>query len=311
LRTAFAGALAVALLGAGPAAASVPHTVRPGETLWSIAAANNLHTNALAAHNGVSPEAKVVLGGTINVPTEAEAAAAVNAAAPAVQATPQQAADGGTRSEAPPALGSYKVRQGETLSGIAARAGIAPEQVAAANGLDPDGPLLVGTVLKLPPAGADNTQQTAPAPAPDTERVPDVAPYATPGHTNADEIGQIASAHGVDPSLATAVAWQESGFNNGLVSRANARGVMQILPGTWSWVQDNLASASLDPHAPQDNVHAGVLYLRQLLNDTGGDERTAIASYYQGLGSVRDRGLMRETERYVDAVMAHRGRFGR
>jgi N-acetylmuramoyl-L-alanine amidase len=311
LRIAIASALAAALLGATPAAASVPHRVQPGETLWSIAAANNLYTNALAAYNGLSPEAQVVLGSTINVPTEAEALAAVNAAAPAARPAAQQASgDSGTASEAPPAIGSYKVRVGDTLSGIAARAGIAAEQVAAANGLDPNGPLLSGTVLKLPPSGAEQVEQTAPAPAPENERVPDAAPYATPGFTSSGEIAEVATAHGLDPSLASAVAWQESGFNNGLVSSANARGVMQILPGTWDWIQQNLSSAPLDPHSPKENVHAGVMYLKQLLADTGGDERQAVASYYQGLGSVQSRGLLPETEQYVESVMAHRGRFG-
>ena len=50
---------------------------------------------------------------------------------------------------------------------------------------------------------------------------------------------------------AAALAWQESGFNNGVVSAANARGVMQILPGTWTWVEDQLAGGPpLDPSSP-------------------------------------------------------------
>ena len=57
-------------------------------------------------------------------------------------------------------------------------------------------------------------------------------------------------------------------------------------------------------------MHAGVLYLKRLLQDTGGDENTAIAGYYQGLASVRGRGLYDDTQRYVDNVQALRGRFG-
>ena len=90
------------------------------------------------------------------------------------------------------------------------------------------------------------------------------------------------------PSLAAAIAWQESGFNNGMVSSANARGVMQVMPGTWNWVQSNLAGRRLDPSSAADNVQAGSLYLRQLLRDAGGDPATAIAGYYQGQASVRD-----------------------
>ena len=82
------------------------------------------------------------------------------------------------------------------------------------------------------------------------------------------------------------------------------------MPGTWDWVQDNLTDEKLDPASAHDNVHAGVLYLRQLLDETGGDEDAAIAGYYQGLGSVRSRGLYDDTKRYVANVQALRSRFG-
>jgi glucokinase len=66
----------------------------------------------------------------------------------------------------------------------------------------------------------------------------------------------------------------------------------------------------LDPASTQDNIRAGTLYLRQLLNDTGGNDRMAIAAYYQGLASVQRQGLLPETERYVENVEALRSRFG-
>ncbi len=57
-------------------------------------------------------------------------------------------------------------------------------------------------------------------------------------------------------------------------------------------------------------MHAGVLYLKHLLEQTGGDESTAIAGYYQGLGAVRSRGLFDDTKQYVANVQALRSRFG-
>ncbi len=140
--------------------------------------------------------------------------------------------------------------------------------------------------------------------------VPKAAPQATPGRVTPGQIGQIASAHGVSPSLASAIAWQESGFNNNVVSSANARGVMQILPGTWSWVEGNIARRRIDPASPQENVHVGVMYLNRLIRDAGGDEARAIAGYYQGPASVEQRGMLPDTERYVKNVMALRPRFG-
>jgi LysM repeat protein len=296
-----ATALTTSALFAGPAGASVPHTVQPGETLWSIAAANNLTTGSLAAFNGLSPDSNVVLGSTINIPAEGEAGPApASAGTTSSSGTASSSPAGG-----PPPLGGYTVKAGDTLTGIAANAGVPVQALAAMNGVSPDSHVIQGTALKLP-AGSGLT--SSPQPAPTT--VPDAAPNPTPGHTSSSEVSQIASQHGVPGSLASAIAWQESGFNNAAVSSANARGVMQVMPGTWQWVQQNLAQQQLDPASTHDNVQAGVLYLRQLLQDTGGDQRSAIAAYYQGLGSVRANGLLPETEQYVNNVQALQGKFG-
>jgi LysM repeat protein len=315
-RTILSTALVSALLVAAPAHAKVGHTVVPGETLWSIAAASNLTTRTVAAFNGLSENSNVVLGSTIWIPSEAEGAAALagSGGGAATAAAPVAATSAGA---APPPMGAYVVRLGETLSGIAARTGASVGQVAYMNGLDPAGILVAGTRLKLPtgargsaggPGGASSATSAPAAPA--AAAVPQAAPNPTPGRTTSSEIGQIASAQGVPGSLAAAVAWQESGFNNAMVSSANARGVMQVMPGTWRWVEQNLAGRRLDPNSTSDNVHAGVMYLKQLLRDTGGDPATAAAAYYQGLGSVRERGMLPETQRYVANVMALRGRFG-
>ena len=205
-------------------------------------------------------------------------------------------------------MGGYTVRPGDTLSGIATASGIDVGQLAWMNGVDPDAPLLIGTALKLPTGSPLASQAPAPSAAPSV--VPNAEPYATPGRVTAAQIGSIASTNGVSPSLAAAIAWQESGFNNTFVSAANARGVMQILPGTWTWVEDQLAGGPLDPASPVDNVKAGVLYLGQLLRDSGGNEALAAAHYYQGASSVESAGLLPETQRYVDDVMALRSRFG-
>ena len=73
----FTGMLAPA---AEDADASVAHVVAPGETLWSIAAANNLTTRTVAVFNGLPEDAMVVAGQTVNVPTVDEGAAALAAA---------------------------------------------------------------------------------------------------------------------------------------------------------------------------------------------------------------------------------------
>jgi N-acetylmuramoyl-L-alanine amidase len=355
---AFAFAFITALLAAAPAAAGVPHVVQPGETLWSIAAANGFTTHALAAANGLSDNSNVVLGSTLTIPSvsEAQAALATQPAAPAAETTPATgggyavqpgdtlsgiaaahgvslsalaAANGlsttsfaiaGTTlqipsstvapstSSGPPPLGGYTVRAGDSLSSIAAQAGVSMQQLAWMNGLDPSKYLLAGTVLKLP-TGATPPASSAPAPA--TRIVPQAAPNPTPEYVSSSQIAQVAAANGVPPGLASAIAWQESGFNNAMVSAANARGVMQLMPGTWDWVNHNLAGGNpLNPNSAIDNVRGGVLYLRQLLNDFGGDQNKAIAAYYQGEGAVKSRGLYGDTLQYVNSVNALRARFG-
>ncbi len=125
------------LITAAPASAAAPHTVQPGETLWSIAAANNLTTRTVAAFNGLSEDAQVVLGSTIQVPTTVEGYASLQQTG-AVPATPTATA---AVASAPAASGggSYTVQAGDTLTAIAGRAGVSVQSLAAANGLDPAG----------------------------------------------------------------------------------------------------------------------------------------------------------------------------
>ena len=296
--------IAFVALSALPAAseAAVAHVVQPGETLWSIAAANNLTTRTVAAFNGVPENSNVILGSAVNVPTTVEGAAALQTAG-IVPAAPAAAP-----SAAPKPMGSYIVRRGDTLTGLASSSGVSVSQVAAMNGLAPDARIVEGTVFKLPTGAPAPPRAAQPAPA--ATVVPAADPKPTATRVGAADVQRVASAAGISPSLAAAIGWQESGFNNNMVSSANARGVMQVMPGTWDWVERNLAGRKLDPTSATDNVNAGVLYLKQLLRETGGDENTAIAGYYQGLGSVRSRGLYDDTKQYVANVQALRSRFG-
>ncbi|MEA2136999.1 MAG: hypothetical protein QOG56_149 [Solirubrobacteraceae bacterium] len=302
-----APAAAVALLAAPAASAQVLHTVAAGETLWSIAAQNNLTTRTVAVYNGLSPDAHVVLGSTLKVPTVAEGAAALAGAGVVPSAGPGIVVSA-PPAGAPRAQGGYVVRAGDTLGALARQTGVSVAQMAYVNGLDPDGLLLIGTVLKLPNGAPAPARAALPAPA--VRVVPPAAPVPTSVRVSAERVKQLAAEHGAPASLAAAIAWQESGFNNALVSTANARGVMQVMPGTWDWVQRNLATTPLSPTSADDNVRVGSLYLARLMRDAGGDPRLAAAGYYQGLRSVRTRGMFDDTKRYVDNVMALRARFG-
>src|SRR5512132_2531594 len=69
--------LAISPVTTSVAQAALPHVVAPGETLWSIAYANNLTTRTVAAYNGISVDTQLLAGQTIEVPTVSEGAAAL------------------------------------------------------------------------------------------------------------------------------------------------------------------------------------------------------------------------------------------
>jgi LysM repeat protein len=280
------------LFAPASADAFVAHTVQPGETLWSIAAASNFTTRALAAANGLPETGQVVAGQTVQIPSEYQAAAALQGSAP-------------TASGPPAPMGGYTVRWGDTLTAIAARSGISVSRLAWMNGIDPSRPLVAGTALKLPTGAPVAASSASATPRP----VPGAAPQPTNESISPQTVAQVALNHGVSPSLANAIAEQESGHNNALVSSANARGVMQILPGTWDYIQRSIAGRQLNSASAYENVHGGVMYLGRLLQDTG-NVFTATASYYQGEASVRRIGMLPETRRYVNSVMALRAQYG-
>jgi hypothetical protein len=121
-------------------------------------------------------------------------------------------------------------------------------------------------------------------------------------------IDHWADHYGVERSLVHALAWMESGYQSNLSSPAGAWGVMQILPTTWSYVEDILLGAKV-PRTVSGNIRVGVLFLRQLLSEFGGDEREALGAWYQGPASLRKHGPFRVTRNFVDDVVALKGRF--
>jgi LysM repeat protein len=287
------------------------YVVQPGDTLSAIAARAGLSVDSLAAANGLNPNAFLLIGTVLRL---AGSSASSGTIVPASETSSSGA--------------SYVVQAGDTLSAIAARAGESVDALAAANGLDPTHYLLTGTVLRVSSgAGSSSgstvevsmstnsssssaaTSQPVGAPA---EGTPIDPPYPTPERVTASEVGSVAAANGVPPSLAAAIAWQESGFNNDLVSSADARGVMQILPGTWEWIQHSLDTGGppLAPASAADNVRGGVLLLHSLLNSTGGDSAMAAAGYYQGLPSVLQHGVYPSTQNYVNNILALEHQFG-
>jgi soluble lytic murein transglycosylase-like protein len=122
-------------------------------------------------------------------------------------------------------------------------------------------------------------------------------------------VRQTARRWGVDTRLALAVAWQESGFNQRWVSSTGAVGAMQVEPYTGRFLASYVVHRPLDLYDARDNATAGVALLAVLLRETHGNAKKAVAGYYQGLASVRSRGMFDDTKLYVRSVLALRNRF--
>jgi LysM repeat protein len=365
--------IAAAAWAPATASAAFEHVVAKGETLSSVAAADGLSISQLAAANAMSPDSPLISGSSLVIPPQEGSAVSSTASAPATETAATETA--ATETAAPAvssASGAFVVQRGDTLSAIAARLGVRVNALAAANGLNPSGLLIAGTTLHgggsgtagaassaaepvssgalvvqrgdtlsaiaarlgvsvdslaaangLNPSGlliAGTTLHGAGASAPATSgTVEMVSTTASSGGgaeptsqvVSPSEVGSIAASEGVSPSLAEAIGYQESGFNNREVSSTGAVGVMQIMPSTWSWIGQNLAGPPpLSPASATDNIRAGSLLLHSLLSDTNGDAAQAVAGYYQGLQSVRAHGLFSDTQAYVNNVLALRQRFG-
>ena len=135
-----------------------------------------------------------------------------------------------------------------------------------------------------------------------------LARHAVPSRSQTQAmIVATARRHGVDPKLALAVGWQESGWNQRQVSVANAIGVMQVIPSSGQWASE-MAGRQLNLLNTQDNITAGVVILRSLTRSASTVDQ-AIAGYYQGLDSVQKNGMYADTKGYVSAIKAHRTRM--
>jgi hypothetical protein len=113
-------------------------------------------------------------------------------------------------------------------------------------------------------------------------------------------IYEKARKYDVDPALVAAVIEQESRFRAGARSPVGARGLMQLMPRTGRWM------GARDLYNPEQNVDAGVRYIKYLDKRFNGDLKKIIAAYNGGEGNVqRYRGIppFRETRQYVRKVM--------
>src|SRR6266851_2514578 len=97
-------------------------------------------------------------------------------------------------------------------------------------------------------------------------------------------------ANGLDPYLVASLIRQESEFNAGAVSRANAYGLMQLLPSVGKSMakrQKMKGFKTADLLNPTVNLQLGTVNLRQVLDRFGGQQEYALAAYNAGDVPVR------------------------
>ncbi|MCH7836316.1 MAG: LysM peptidoglycan-binding domain-containing protein [Chloroflexi bacterium] len=248
------------------------YSVREGDILSEIADRFGVTVGELAETNGIVDPDLILSGQVLLIPGSADGRA--------VFAQQGDQVSGG---------GTYVVQLGDTLSEIAELFGVPLGAIMEVNGLaDPDfireGQTLVIPVVESP---------MVPPVAPEIEALLD----------------QFAAEEGLDPGIVKALAYLESGWQQGVVSATGAVGVMQIQPSTGYWLERDVFGYDLDIEASAyDNIKAGVRYLRLLLDLTG-DIDQAVASYYQGYGAFSLGVLYEETIQYVSDVKAIRGWF--
>lgn len=120
-------------------------------------------------------------------------------------------------------------------------------------------------------------------------------------HRYDDHIQRAANLYHVPVALVRAVMTVESDFDPRAVSRAGARGLMQLMPATAKGM------GVVDSFDPRQNIFGGTRYLRILANRFDGDLVLTIASYHAGPAAVRKYGGVppyRTTQHYVRMVLS-------
>jgi len=294
-------ALGLLALVAAVLTAGAPSVIRihRGDTLSALAKKHHTTVAVLQALNHMGGSTTIYTGDTLLVPGTASA--------------PRPRAQ---RPASRVVLKTYTVRPGDGLIVVARRLHSTPAYLTHLNRLHRDY-LILGERLRYPvrvtttaarPSRSGTVVVPGSVSASARAHRALLAAHALPSKTAVKGmIARAAKRHGVPVSLALALAYQESGFQQRVVSPVDAIGAMQVLPSTGRSL-GRLHGRTFDLLKASDNVEAGVMLLSDLLRATGSVER-ALAGYYQGLGSVGRVGLLPQTKQYVRNVQLLRKRF--
>jgi LysM repeat protein len=266
--------------------------VRSGDTLSAIAARYHTTVARLIALNDLPGNGDLIYAGqTLRVP--------------GAHGSPHRR-HAGTDTRRQTVIAWHTVVVGDTLDGLAQRYHVKPATIARRNHLPASLVIVLGERLAIP-------QHVAPRPPSAAHSIAEERRYlagrAEPSREQvARMIRAISARWRLDPRLALAISWQESGFNMREVSPVGAIGTMQVMPYTATYLSAVVVHRRLDLFDASDNITAGVALLSVLTHEAK-SERQAVAGYYQGLQSVRAHGMYPATRQYVANVMALRRTF--
>jgi soluble lytic murein transglycosylase len=123
-----------------------------------------------------------------------------------------------------------------------------------------------------------------------------------------NDLKKFSVANGLDPYLVASLIRQESEFNPAAVSRANAVGLMQLLPQTGKLVarQEKLKRYSATQlFTPAVNLQLGTRYFRGMVDQFGGSFEYALAAYNAGSDRVQEwmgQGQYRDQQEFVESI---------
>ena len=105
-----------------------------------------------------------------------------------------------------------------------------------------------------------------------------------------EQVSRYSSEFGVEEALVYSVIRTESGFRPEVESHAGAVGLMQLMPSTFDWLQEQLDGSvvytSEQLKDPDTNIKYGTYFLSMLMDRYGGDIKTVAAAYNAGTTTV-------------------------
>ena len=271
----------------------ITHRVGYGDTLTGIAARYGTTLEALVRRNDISDASRIYVGQVLRI-------------SGARSRSGQQA---GSHRDRASAFHNHVVGLGETLSGIAMRYRVSVEAIVIANRIANPSFIRAGETLRIPGRAPARSGRGYAAPA---RTMP---PAMVAVVAQRDGIRRLIAAEArrqqVPRPFALAVAWQESGWQPGVVSSAGAIGVMQLLPSTADWVSATMLGHQVNLWDARSNVRAGVRLLRHYLDRYGGSRSLALAAYYQGQAGTDRHGIYPISRPYIASILLLQEMFRR